>query len=127
MLFAARNFHAALADHGVESAIGALQQPAGRGLPQHLEAFLVGGAGPHEAQILADRSREELSILSDKSDALAKILDGDAILGNAVVIDVAGLGPVEADQKFHQSCLACARWPDKRDSLALRDAKRNIA
>src|ERR1035441_1285367 len=58
LLLAAGDLDAALADHRVQAAAGALQEALHGGLLQHFQALSVRGLGAHEAQVLADRAGE---------------------------------------------------------------------
>src|ERR1035438_9655980 len=115
---------AALADHRVQAAIGAPQQALHGGLLENLQALLVGGLGPHEAQVFADRAGEQLGVLGDEADALAQAVNGDFVLGNAVIVDVPRLGAIQAHQQFHQRGLPRPGRSHEGDGLALIDLDR---
>src|ERR1035437_10209059 len=127
LLLAARDLDATLADHRVQTLAGAPQQPLHGGLLQHFEALLVRGIGPHEAQVFADRAREQLRVLGDEADALTQAVDSDFVLGDAVIVDVPSLRAIQAHQQFHQLGLPRPGRSHEGDGLAAIDLKRNFA
>ena len=122
LLLAARDLHAAFADHRVEAPVGARQQAVARRLAQHVEALGVGRRRVHEQQVLADRAGEELRVLGDEADPLAQRVEIDLVAGDAVVEDPPGLRAVEPDQQLHQRRLA--RRPTARRTRSSRRARR---
>ena len=118
LLLAAGDLHAAFADTVSSPRSARASRLCADGLPQDVEALLVGRVGPHEEQVLADGAGEQLRVLGDEADALAEAVDVDLVLRRAVVVDVPGLRPVEADQQLHERGLARRPRADERDGLA---------
>src|SRR6266567_8242841 len=85
LLLASRNLYATFTNQSVQAAIGARHQTMRSSLLQYLQAFCVAGIRVHEEQILANRSREKLGVLSDKTDLFAKHIQIHAIRRDSVV------------------------------------------
>ena len=92
-------------------------------MPQHVHTLLVGGIGLHEEKVLADGAGEKLGILRDEANASAEAVDIDFVLGNPVVMDMARLRAIQANEQLHERGFACAGWPHEGDRLAARHAE----
>src|SRR5881394_3522367 len=125
LLFAAGDLHPAFADHRVQTLIGALEEIVGGGLAQHLDAFGIGRVGSDEQQVFADGAGEELRVLRHETNALAKLVELDAVAGDAVVEDTSLLRLIETDEELDERRLAGARWADECDRVAAFDVERD--
>ena len=109
---AAGHLHAALADHGVETLVGAGEQavaaPASArpGIPRRWRRA-------DEEQVLADRAGEELRVLGDEADALAEAVEIDVSLVMSVVEDAAGLRLVRPTSSFTRVVFPAPDGPTK--------------
>src|SRR6476660_8942818 len=79
LLLTAGNFDAALANHGIESLIGASEQRIRCSLVQDVETLDISSVRTNEQKIFANRPREKLRILRHESDPLAQTIEIDDV------------------------------------------------
>src|SRR6476619_6086807 len=95
-------------------------------LVQNVEALFVGGVRIDELELLPDRSGEELGILGDEANSLAKPVEIDGRGRDAVVQNVTGLRLIETYQELHQCRLASPGRTDESDRLSELEPERDV-
>src|SRR5882762_2446863 len=125
LLLPTGDFYPALTNNGIQPLVRSRKKTLARRLFQHGHALLVRGTGIHEEEILSDRAREELRVLSDQANALAQPVEIDLFNREPVITNIAALRPVEPHEQFDEGGFSGARGPDKRNRLAHRCGERN--
>ena len=116
----------ALAEARVEPLARALEERAGRGLPERLEHLLVGRVRLHELEVLADRPGEELRVLGDEADLAPHAVVAQLVRRDVVDRDDAAGRGVEPDEELHETRLAGARGTDEGDRVAQLRAEADV-
>src|SRR5690606_1872115 len=87
---------AALADDGVEPVREAPDEGVEAGAAQDVPQLLLGGLGPGEQEVLADRLVEQVAVLRDHAEGLADALEGQVAHVDAAEPDGARVHVVQA-------------------------------
>src|SRR5690606_39006036 len=110
-------------DHGVEAQTAlavdqGFDERVGAGLTRGSPEFFLAGVGLAIAQVVADRTVQQRSVLSDHADIGAQALLAD--LGDILAVDedAPAFQVIEAQQQVDQRRLARARRPDQADLFA---------
>src|SRR5712691_8226047 len=89
LLLASRNLYTPFTDQRIQAALGSCQQTVSGCLLQHFHTFLISCVGVYKYEVLANRAREELCVLRDKSDFFPKQIEIYPVRWDSVVKNLA--------------------------------------
>ena len=88
--------------------------------------LLVGGAGPAECDVVADRDVEQLGVLEHEGDVAVELLDGDVAQVHPAQGDAAGVGIGEAGDQGRQRGLSRTGGADQGRDRALAHRQAHV-